>query len=482
MTLVAVGMSALLCAAQAKEAPLCPTFDQRRIALTSTVDTLLDQYDSTATPGGVVAIVKNGKIVYQRAYGMADLERRVAVMPHTIFDIASISKQFTTAALALLEERGQVAVDDDIRKYFPELPAYSHAITVRHLIHHTSGLRDFRNLWDLAKSEQQVLSRELALALIARQTRLNFRPGDAYGYSNSNYFLLALLVERVAGVPLPEFAEREIFSPLGMQHTRFDATPGQIVPNRALGYKPFSKRAYIQAQSLDTLVGDGGILTTIGDLAIWDRNFYDNKIGHGGPELIMLLQTRGRLNDGETIQYAWGLDVDEYHGHPRVRHSGHTHGFTGEMQRFPELQLTVMALSNLASTDTQGLVEKIIDLCLDPPDSADRGAIPAPIAPAPAAPADTPAAAELAQYAGRFYSADLDATAVVEVSGTQAMVAIGAGTPMVLTWIKHDQFERVGRPTTQLHFTRGEDHHIDGFTIDQRRVQGLTFTLQQKDL
>jgi len=332
-------------------------------ALTDRVDGLFAEWDRPDSPGCALGIVQDGRLVYKRGYGMANLEHAIPISSRTVFRIGSTSKQFTAACIALLAEQGKLSLDDDIRKYLPEMPEYERPITIRHLIHHTSGLRDYLTLMDLAGvRDDDYYTDEEVIAMLARQKALNFAPGDEYLYSNSGYFLLAAIVKRVSRQSLREFAEEQILNPLGMENTHFHDDHTMVVKHRAAGYSPREEGGYrIDMTTLD-VVGDGGVFTTVEDLFLWDQNFYEDRLG--GKGLIARLLTPGRLNSGEPLDYAFGLMVSDYKGVPTISHGGTFVGFRAEMIRFPEQSLSVICLANLSSINPSRLARQVADIYL----------------------------------------------------------------------------------------------------------------------
>jgi len=324
------------------------------------IDELFAERNNSAAPGLVAAVIQDGRIVYENAFGMADLERGVALTPRSVFEIGSVSKQFTAMCILLLEQDGKLSLDDDVRAYFPELPEYELPITIRHLLHHTSGIRDIETLVPLAGWHYtNYYSPARQLELITRQQELNFAPGTKFLYSNSGYLLLAYLVERVSGQTLRGFAEERIFRPLGMRHTVFWDTPGQIIKDRAIPYSTGPEGSYQMAMWYLPFAGPSGLYTTVQDLALWDANFYDNKLG-GGTELIEKMITPGTLNDGKSTDYAAGLFVSDYGGQAVIEHGGAWMGYRAQVSRFPERRLTVIFLSNASSIGVP--VSSIADL------------------------------------------------------------------------------------------------------------------------
>lgn len=316
----------------------------------SKVDAVFAPWNRSDSPGCAVAVVRDGQVVHERGYGMANLDYGIAITPDTVFYIASVSKQFTAAAVALLAEEGKISLEDDIRKYVPEIPAYQQPIRVRHLVHHTSGLRDYLGLWtDSGRSYADSIPEQEAIALIARQDGLEFAPGSQYSYSNSGYFLLSVIVKRASGKPLSQYAQEKIFAPLGMKDTHFHDDRTRIVSNRASSYfkkKPEEGGGLGLFQTSYDLVGDGGLLTTVRDLVRWDQNFYRNTLGTRGAALIEQLQSTEPLTDGKPSTYAFGLMHREIEGMKAIGHSGSFLSFTADYVRIPEQRLSAITLCN----------------------------------------------------------------------------------------------------------------------------------------
>jgi CubicO group peptidase (beta-lactamase class C family) len=316
-------------------------------SVTARVDKLFAQWNKSDSPGCALGIVRDGQLIYKHGYGMANLDYSIPISPQSIFNIESMAKQFTAMGILLLAKQGKLSLDDDMQKYLPELPRYQSPITIRHLIHHTSGIRDYWDLVELAgmRGENVHLTEADFLGLIARQKELNFKPGEEYLYSNSGYFLLGLIVKRVSGKSLREFAGEKIFKPLGMNNTQFVDDRTLVVKNRAAAYLPTGNGGFSAAIPTDDPVGDGGLYTTVEDLFLWDQNFYDNRLG-GGPDLITEELSLGKLNNGEKIDYAFGLAVEEYKGLKTILHGGSGSGFAATMIRFPEQKFSVMCFCN----------------------------------------------------------------------------------------------------------------------------------------
>jgi CubicO group peptidase (beta-lactamase class C family) len=335
------------------------------LPLTSKIDELFSEWNRPDSPGFALAIIKDSEIVYKCGYGIADLEHNIPISSSSVFDIGSISKQFTAMCIALLARQGKLALDDEIQKYIPEMPRYDDPITIRHLIHHTSGIRDYLTLmYFIGMRFENDYPDDEIIGLIARQKELNFKPGDEHSYSNSGYFLLAEIAKRASGKSLATFANEHIFSPLGMNATHFHDDFTMIVKDRAIGYSPKDEGGFRIDMSIFEVVGDGGIYTTVEDLLLWDRNFYANRLGGYGQDLIEEVTKPGTLNSGEVLEYAFGLSIWQYRGLDVVSHSGGWAGYRSQMLRFPKQRLSVICLSNLGSTNPVGLARKVADLYL----------------------------------------------------------------------------------------------------------------------
>lgn len=337
--------------------------DAKQPPVTEKLDSLFSAWDKQNTPGAAVAVIKDGQIVYSHGYGMADLERAAPNTPATVFHVASMSKQFTAFAVHLLAQDGKLSLDDDVRKYLPELHDYGQTITIRHLLHHTSGLRDQWNLlalagWRLA----DVITEDDILHLLWSQKELNFAPGAEFLYSNTGYTLLGVIVKRVSGMSLPAFTHQRMFKPLGMQNTHFHDDYQSLVKGRASSYVKQPGGGYQYVALSYSNVGATSLFTTVEDLALWDQNFYDGRVG--GKELLARMQTKGKLNSGKTIDYASGLMIGDHRGLSTVEHAGGDAGFRTDMLRFPDQHFSVTILSNAGEMNPSLLARKVADVYL----------------------------------------------------------------------------------------------------------------------
>jgi CubicO group peptidase (beta-lactamase class C family) len=328
------------------------------------VDQIFAGYNKAGSPGCSLGVIRSGDFVYRKAYGLGSLELGVPLTSESAFYMGSVSKQFTAAAVVLAAEQGFLSLDDDIRKYIPELPDYGHAITLRQMLHHTSGFRDFLDLIYLSgRDALDFNSPHEILGLIGRQKGLNNTPGDEFIYSNTNYFLLGVVIQRVTKMSLADFAAQKIFQPLGMSHTLFYDDHTLVVPGRVSAYDPGDHDNFLADWSTTyAIVGGGGLLSTVDDLFLWDRNFYANALGKR--TLTKELQTRGVLNDGKQISYAMGLDMGNYRGLPIVEHDGALFGYRTSLLRFPEQRFTVICLCNVSNAVPANLTRMVADLYL----------------------------------------------------------------------------------------------------------------------
>lgn len=327
------------------------------------VDAVFKEYDTRTTPGCALGVFRNGGIAYARGYGMADLERGVRITPASVFDVGSISKQFAAAAITLLAERHKLSFTDDVRKYIPELPKFGAPVTIDELTWHTSGFRDYTSLLDLAGyGLEQATTDDEALNILTRQTGLDFPSGSQYEYSNTNYFLLSLIVKRASGETLARFARENIFLPLGMTHTLYRDDYAMLVPNRAMGYGPAGKNTFKNSISNWQQTGDGGVQTSINDALKWDDNFYRPRVG--GAELPAQLQTPGHLTNGLRLTYGRGLFIGNYRGLRLVSHGGAWIGYRGEIDRYPAVHASIVVFCNSDDARPGILARKVADVVL----------------------------------------------------------------------------------------------------------------------
>ena len=330
---------------------------------TRRVDALFERWDRKDSPGCSLGIVREGRLIYEHGYGMANLEHDIPISSETAFRIASVSKQFTAMSLLLLEQDGALSLDDDIRKYIPDMPDYGRPITIRHLVQHSSGIRDYEGFTTfLGIAYEDTYIKQEVMDLLARQKTLNFAPGERYLYSNSGYLLLGDIVERVSGKTLRQFVDERIFRPLGMRVSLIRDDHTEMVEHRASGYAPLEDGGFRIAESHYDMVGDGSVFTTVSDLYRWDQNFYHQEIG--GEKVAKAQHETLVLNDGRKMGYAAGLEIGAYGGLRFVAHSGSWVGFTAQLLRFPEQHFSVICLCNDEAANPTALTLRIADIYL----------------------------------------------------------------------------------------------------------------------
>jgi CubicO group peptidase (beta-lactamase class C family) len=338
-------------------------FGQPDEKLTQRIDSIFNRYDKTNSPGCALAILKDGKVIYKRGYGMANLEYNIAITPASIFHVASISKQFTAAAIQRLALEGKLTLHDDIRKYIPEMPDLGHTITIANLIHHTSGLRDQWDLQALAGwRDDDVITEADIMDMLKRQQGLNFVPGDEYVYCNTGFTLLGVIVKRVTGVSLRQYADSVFFKPLGMNSTVFHSDHTEIVVNRTSAYEKRDDGRWAISIPVFDNYGATSLFTTVEDLAKWDENFYSKQVG--GDSFISAMLEPGVLNDSKVQTYASGLAIGDYRGNKTVEHSGADAGYRADILRFPDRHFSVIVLANLAGINPSDLCRKVANLFL----------------------------------------------------------------------------------------------------------------------
>jgi len=432
------------------------------------VDKLFSAWGKTDSPGCAVAVIKDGQIVYKNGYGMANLELGVPITPESVFYIGSVSKQFVAMCVALLADEGKLSFDDDMRKYVPEMPDYGTPITIRHLIHHTGGIRDYLELENIAGIPFGTYHEEDALDLIMCQKELNFKPGEVNSYSNSGYFLLGVIIKRASGKSLREFAHENIFNPLSMKNSRFHDDYMELIKNRAAGYYERGKGEYRNFISTFDCVGSGGLFTSVEDLFLWDQNFYHHKVG--GEDVMELMHTQGILNNGKKLDYAFGLVIGEYRGLRIVEHGGSLGGYRAELLRFPDQRFSVIILSNLSSFVPSELARQVAEIYLIDEFEEDK---PKPIR-RPVEKTETIDLPEerLKEYMGNFYSEEIRAGFEIIVREGKLDLMRQGSLSIPMQPISKDKFQARG---WTIQFVRDETNEITGFRLTSGRVRNLLF-------
>jgi CubicO group peptidase (beta-lactamase class C family) len=432
--------------------------------------------DEENTPGVAIAVQRDGKLVYSKGFGYADIEQHAKITPTTVFHIASVSKQFTAFAIATLADQGKIGLDDDIRKYLPEMHDFGTPITVRQLVHHTSGLRDQWSLLTMAGWRMDdVITMNQIMRLVSKQTELNFRPGDEHLYCNTGFTLMGEIVHRVTKQTFPDWCKQNIFDPLGMKNTLFFDDHERIVENRAYSYHQGSN-GYKKSVLSYANAGATSLFTTVEDLSLWAKNFEDVKVGNDN--VMKIMNSKYVLNNGDTIDYAFGQVISKYKGLNAYSHSGGDAGFRSYLLRFPDQHTSISIFSNSAHFPTSDLAYQLADLYLEkefkpePPRQNNNGnnnnnnADEAPF---------DPSSVELADYTGKFYSPELETLYTFEVVNDTLVSHHQRHDDMKLRALKPDVFgvNILG----DLAFYR-ENGKVAGFRASNGRVRNLKFIKQ----
>jgi len=328
------------------------------------IDALFSEWDRDKSPGAAVTVISNGAIIHERGYGVANVENDVPLTRDTVLRLGSVSKHFCATCVLILQNRGKLDLSDDIRRYVPELHDFGTVITLRHLLTMTSGLWDgFNLLLFCGLNTSSTITRSQMLNLFQCQRKLMFAPGDNFQYSNTNFALLSLVVERVSGKPLANFMQDEIFAPLEMHDTALVPFDSRITGNKARGYTPAADGLLESGLMHLELCGDGGIDSTISDMTRWFSNYRDDRVF--GPDYRQRMEEETRLNDDRLVDYRLGINVSEYRGLLKVGHSGGMPGFLCDFVFFPATDLGVILLANLSAPELLELPERISDIVLE---------------------------------------------------------------------------------------------------------------------
>lgn len=403
-------------------------------------------------PGCSVAVSHQGKLVVNRAYGSADLERDVPISPNTVFDAGSLTKQFVAAAVLLLVEDGKLSLSDDVRKHIPQLPDYNQKVTIDHLLTHTSGIRDWTGIFPLTAGNED------ALTLTLRQRGLNFAPGEEWLYSNSGYVLLKEIVARTSGMSFDEFTRKRLFEPLGMKNTAYRTDLREIVKNRALAYDK-ARNGWRMAMSLDNdRGGGGGLLSTASDLLIWNDALTNSRLGAFVTEK---LHEPAKLNNGRKLGYSRGLFFETYRGAKEVWHTGSANAYKSWLSRYPEHGLSIAIMCNSGDdTDRMASARRIFDLYLpaaNPPGNT--------LPPIAAEGVDV-AGLDLNSRVGLYFS---------EAPGEPLRLAVDrgrlrvAGGPALVAQTR-DRFKRWG---ASLEFMSGDEFELNFLSQDQFELKSM---------
>jgi CubicO group peptidase (beta-lactamase class C family) len=432
------------------------------------VDRIFEKWTSS-TPGCAVGVAVGGKPVLLKAYGMADLEHDVRNTPETIFESGSVAKQFTALAIQLLAGDGKLSLDDPVRKYIPELPDYKVPLTIRHMLNHTSGLRDWGSVASIAGAPRTTreYSHAHVLDIVSRQKSLNFEPGSKWSYSNTGFNLAAIIVARTSGMSFAEFSKQRIFTPLGMTRTSWRDDHTRIVKGRAIAYSQQAGEYRIE-MPFENVHGNGGLLTTVGDLLIWNENFAQPKIGTA--KLLNEMADAGHFNDRKPLEYGLGLFVHDYRGVANINHSGSTAGYRAHLNRFPESRTSVAVLCNGSDGDATRSANRVSDAFLG---ERLKSAGPPPAAARPIQVLNPPpTVAQLTSLAGTYWSDEAETLLTAAVDQGALVLRRRPDSVITLTATAPDKFRgSIGTVT----FLRNASGNVDGLSVSQDRVWDLRF-------
>ncbi len=448
------------------------------------IDSIFSDLNSVHSPGCALGVEEGGRLVLGRGYGMADLDQGVPIRANTVFRIGSTSKQFAAAAIVLLELDGALSVDDEYRTHIAELPDFGESLTLRHVLNHTSGLRDWLGLMSLRGEGSTLYERQDVLDLMADQDELNFPVGSRYLYSNSGFLMLADVVERTTGKSMRQFTNERIFEPLEMTSTLFHDEPNQIIEGRAVGYTPHPEEGFRISMSPLDVVGAGGLLTTVEDFARWSRNLATGEVG--GPQFVDRLLRRGVLANGDTIDYALGISHGEFRGLRTLGHGGSWAGYRADFLRFPDQGTSIAVFCNVTNGDPGGRARQVAGVLLEdvmdplPPEEdqptadeeADAAEDEAEIQ--EEVPPLTPD--ELTAFAGDYRSPELGVVYRFRVEEGELRLADPSSHAGTLAHIEDDSF-RIRNYT--LRFLRESDGTVAELRIDAGRVLNLRFVRLQ---
>ncbi|MCY4265017.1 MAG: serine hydrolase [Gammaproteobacteria bacterium] len=445
--------------------PLCMLAQEN--SLEATIDEVLAAWNQDQVPGAAVAYLENGNVLFSKAYGLANLEHEIVWTTDTVSDLGSVSKQFTGMAIALLAEQGKLSLDDDIRQYLTELPDLGKTITIRHLFHHTSGLREiYETLFMINRRPGDIILQEDAQTLIQYQSNLQFEPGSRYLYNNTEYMLLADIVEAVTGQQFHDWMDKNIFTPLEMNDTVIMHRQGQVIPRVATSYVKDATGYYNQRYDNSTLQGGGGIYSTVEDMIKWLANFSRHLVGN--EQTFKTLTESGVLNNGESLNYGLGISVDAPGGITRWSHSGSSAGYRSMLEYLPDLDRGYIYLTSTPSNGSPAskLSQAFLGDVLPPPESDITPEIP-----------QIPKAMPLAKpksYAGRYFSDELEVFYTVKLTANELSLYHRWLGEHKMLYLGEDRFFLLELGGT-LAFGRNDQNQVDGFLFDNGRTIGVEF-------
>lgn len=438
------------------------------------MDSLLSQWDSIQSPGVMVTVMKGGIPIYEKGFGSAHLDYDIPITDSTVFHIASVSKQFTAFAIAVLAEQGKLSLDDDIHKYIPELPDYNEAITISHLVSHTNGLRDALSLLFMSGWQyEDLMTFNQALKVILRQEGLVDKPGTTFQYNNSGYTLLAHIIEKITGQSYSEWMKTNVFDPLEMNNSFIYDDHNVVVKNLAASYYQDEDDSHKPYKGNFTVYGPAGVYSTSKDLAKWANNFKNPKVGN--PRLFDLMEERGVLSSGDTTVYAFGQAVVPYRGVKRVFHTGKLQGFVSGLFRYPDHDLSIIIFTNSRATNEQKLSEQITDIYLAEylnDTVAEEFHHPKREEPEEI----SLSREELMEYVGTYHSSELRTEYAFVMKDDKLILDHPRYDYIVCKPIGEDGFDVYSQLAYTVRFQRNEFNEVTGMLVNGGRIREMEFT------
>ena len=436
---------------------------------TIVIDQLFDTWNQPNHPGGSISVMKNGELIYSKAFGLASLEYDIPNEPNTVYNIASVSKQFTSMGILLLEKEGKLSIDEDIRTYLPDLPDFGEKITIRHCMHHTSGMRSLHALLGMAGWRGDDSRTNADLYRFMKQGKdLNFKPGAEYLYCNTGYMLMADIIEQLTGERFVDWIQQNVFQPLAMNATYVENHYNRVMPNNATSYNGTAKTGYAREIEFWGYVGSGNIHSNTQDLLNWMHQYYQPN--DEWTDLFTRMQTVDVLNNGDTLYYAFGIDTKDYKGEKRIGHGGSIGGFRSHAVSFPEHQLDIVVLTNFSSAGAGAKALQIADVLLEkkatPRNNRQTGV--------PENYIDLPLD-ELKDYVGTYYSPELDTHYHFKLVDNQLKGNHVRHGDFEFKILNKDNLEASLGVFKDIQIKRREDNEIEGIYVTNGRVRNMWF-------
>lgn len=450
------------------------TFSQLPQNIVSDIEKIFETWNSPGNPGGTVGIMEDGKVIFCESYGLASLEFLVPNYNSIRYNIASVSKQFTSFGILLLEKEGRLSTQDDIHKYIPELPDFGFEITLEHMMHHTSGMRSLHSMLQLAGwRDDDLRNNEDLMRFMVRQKELNFEPGSEYMYCNTGYILLSEVIKRISGQDFASWMKDNVFVPMGMDNTYVEDKYDRVVTQNATSYAGSASTGFVRSIDYWGYVGSGNIHSTVSDILIWNKNFY--KPEKGLEKVFRKMEEREVLNNGDTIKYAFGVNADLYKGNKRISHSGSIGGYRAFAETFPDEKISIVILTNFSSSSPSGRANMIADLLLSdidyklPVSESLTGAI------ANKADKYQHSPLELKSITGEYYSPELMTSYFISYENEELKAYHNRHGYIDLTGSEKDTFTGSASFFRDMKVIRNNKGEVSGIRITNSRVRNLWF-------